>query len=159
MGRFFSSASGAPSRPNNRSVNAPEVRVNSVFIHDDGHLLLEQFHVATKPRLAPIVVDVSDLAAPVEVASFGVPGDSPHNFWVDEDRAVLFAAWYSLGIRALDVSGTLEGRLEEQGRELGSVVPTGPRGRATMWAPQLHGGFVYAADQNNGLWVLAFRTP
>lgn len=105
------------------------------------------------------VVDVSDLAAPVEVASFGVSGDSPHNFWLDEDRAVLFAAWYSRGIRALDVSGTLEGRLEDQGRELGSVVPTGPRGPATMWAPQLHGGLIYAADQNNGLWVLAFQAP
>ncbi|HZD06428.1 MAG TPA: hypothetical protein VE173_16065, partial [Longimicrobiales bacterium] len=43
------------------------------------------------------VVDVSDMTAPVEVAHFGVPGTTPHNFWMDEDRGILYAAWYEQG--------------------------------------------------------------
>lgn len=102
------------------------------------------------------VVDVSDMTAPVEVATYGVPGSSPHNFWLDEDRGILFAAWYTNGLRALDVSGTLAGDLAAQGRELGHVVPSGPRGAASIWAPQLHGGLVYLSDIFNGLWAVRF---
>ncbi|NIP57020.1 MAG: hypothetical protein GWN82_03185, partial [Gemmatimonadetes bacterium] len=70
------------------------------------------------------VVDASDLANPVEVATFGVPGDTPHNFWLDEDRQILYAAWYDAGLRAIDVGGELSGNLAAQGRELGYVIPS-----------------------------------
>lgn len=105
------------------------------------------------------VVDASDLSRPKEVATFRVPGATPHNFWLDEERAILYAAWYERGIRALDVSGELLGALELQGREIasreygtGSGCP-GSTGTCT-WAPQLHNGLLYLSDMNTGLWVL-----
>ncbi len=105
------------------------------------------------------VVDVSDLSNPQEVATFAVPGVTPHNFWVDESRGILYAAWYENGVRALDVSGALLGELERQGREIASIdYGTGfgcQSGEATCtWAPQLHNGHVFASDLNSGLWVL-----
>jgi hypothetical protein len=105
------------------------------------------------------VVDASDLASPVEVARFGVPGSTPHNFWLDEASEVLYLAWYENGIRALDVSGSLAGALEGQGRELGGFLYGGPGncGNAAgtcTWAPQLLNGLVYLSDLNTGLWVL-----
>ena len=53
------------------------------------------------------VVDVSDLAHPSEVASFHLDGAGTHNFWMDEDAQILYAAYYNQGVVALDVSGTL----------------------------------------------------
>jgi hypothetical protein len=108
------------------------------------------------------VVDVSDLRTPREVATFRVPGATPHNFWLDEDRAVLYLAWYENGIRAVDVSGRLLGELDRQGREITSSVYAGPVGGCVSdfstatctWAPQLQDGFLYVADMNTGLWVL-----
>ena len=97
------------------------------------------------------VVDVSDLSNPEEVATFGVSGDTPHNFWLDEARGILYVAWYSRGLRAIDVGGELLGPLETQGREVGSIEYSG----ATFsWAPQLHGGLVYVSDIISGLWIL-----
>ncbi|MEJ2342910.1 MAG: hypothetical protein P8Y10_11970 [Gemmatimonadales bacterium] len=52
------------------------------------------------------VVDVADLFAPVEVATFRIPADTPHNFWLDEEREILHMAWYTQGIISLDVSNT-----------------------------------------------------
>lgn len=103
------------------------------------------------------VVDVTDPAAPVEVATFAVPGMTPHNFWLDEDGGVLFVGWYEKGLRAVDVGGTLEGDLTGQGRELGFAIPSGQRGAANVWAPQLHQGVVYISDIPNGLWSLRFE--
>ena len=110
------------------------------------------------------VVDVRDLEEPIEVASYRVPGYTPHNFWLDEEREVLYAAWYGAGIRAIDVSGELEGELETQGREVGASLyagqgsaPSCQSASATSsctWAPQLHGGRLYLADMNTGLWIL-----
>lgn len=107
------------------------------------------------------VIDASDLAYPVEVASFRVPGDAPHNFWLDEDRAILYMAWYSQGLYALDVGGTLLGRLDRQGRSIASVQYNGGSefpcfgGTDTCtWAPQLHGGFIYVSDMTSGIWKL-----
>lgn len=102
------------------------------------------------------VVDVSDMENPVEVATFGVPGATPHNFWLDEEREILFAAWYGNGLRAVDVSGTLVGDLGAQGREVGFVIPSGPGGAASVWAPQLHRGLIYISDIFNGIWALRF---
>ena len=97
------------------------------------------------------VVDVSDLSNPVEVATFGVGGDTPHNFWLDEARGVLYVAWYSRGLRAIDVGGELLGPLETQGREVGRIEYSDT---TSSWAPQLHGGLVYVSDVISGLWIL-----
>jgi hypothetical protein len=106
------------------------------------------------------VVDVADLFAPVEVATFRVTADTPHNFWLDEEREILHMAWYTQGIISLDVSGGLLGDLERQGRTVASQryssigacpgIATG----TCAWAPQLHEGLLYLADMNTGLWVL-----
>lgn len=105
------------------------------------------------------VVDVRDLRNPKEVATFRVPGATPHNFWMDEERAILYLAWYENGVRALDVSGELLGALDRQGREIAfsRYAGEGPcfSGRGTCtWAPQLHRGLVFVSDPNVGLWVL-----
>lgn len=102
------------------------------------------------------VVDVSDMTAPVEIARFGVPGQTPHNFWLDEDRGILFAAWYQNGLRAVNVSGELSGDLAGQGRELGHVIPSGAHGGSSIWAPQIHDGVIYISDIYNGIWSVRF---
>lgn len=69
-------------------------------------------------RMSMHVVDARDLANPREVAIHSVPGDTPHNFWLDEENGILYMAWYTQGIRALDVTGELLGELQRQGREI-----------------------------------------
>ena len=103
------------------------------------------------------VVDVSDMTNPVEVATFAVPGTTPHNFWMDEARGILYLAWYANGIRALDVRGELLGALDEQDREIASLLYAQSSGAGfpeQTWAPQLHNGLLYLSDLQTGLWVL-----
>jgi hypothetical protein len=97
------------------------------------------------------VVDVSDLVHPVEVAHFHLDGAGTHNFWMDEPRQILYAAYYNAGVVALDVSGTLEGDLS--GRLISRVVPGGVENTFT-WGVQLAGGSLYAIDMLSGLWQL-----
>ena len=70
------------------------------------------------------VVDVSNLAAPVEVGHYHLDGAGTHNFWMDEPPAP-HAAYYNGGVVALDVSGTLSGDLAS--REI-ARVPARRRG-------------------------------
>jgi hypothetical protein len=102
------------------------------------------------------VVDVSDLASPVEVAFYSMTGTAQpagaHNFWMDEDAAILYAAFYNGGVVALDVSGTLQGNLA--GRELARLRPGGDT--TYVWGIQLHRGDVYATDMLSGLYHLRF---
>ena len=98
------------------------------------------------------VVDVSDLSAPVEIASYRIPGETPHNFWLDEENGVLYAAWYDRGVRVLDVKGTLAGDLA--GREIGFLEPSASRGLGSIWAPQLHEGVLYLSDRVHGVWAV-----
>ncbi|MEE9577431.1 MAG: hypothetical protein V3W35_08465, partial [Gemmatimonadota bacterium] len=106
------------------------------------------------------VVNVSDLENPVEVATFRVPATTPHNFWMDEEREILYLAWYTEGVFALDVSGELLGELDRQDRLVASVRYDGPSPGVTSgigtstWAPQLYEGNVYISDLHSGLWVL-----
>ena len=107
------------------------------------------------------VVDVSNMTRPVEVARFAVPGATPHNFWLDEEREILYLAWYESGLRALDVSGELLGVLNLQGREIASIeygsgfgCPFAGSDATCTWAPQLHNGRIFISDLNTGLWVL-----
>jgi len=104
------------------------------------------------------VVDVTNLRQPREVATFAVPGDTPHNFWLDEGRGILYLAWYGNGLRALDVSGSLLGALDRQGREIAasaySLSGCFGSGTSCTWAPQLHGDLVFVSDMSTGLWAL-----
>ena len=98
------------------------------------------------------VVDVSDLEHPSEVAFFHMVGAGTHNFWMDESRQVLYAAYYNGGVVALDVSGTLSGDLSD--RLLAKIQPGG-EGNTYTWGVQLAGGSLYAIDMLSGLWELA----
>jgi hypothetical protein len=97
------------------------------------------------------VVDISDLNNPQEVAFFHLDGAGTHNFWMDEERQILYAAYYNAGVIALDVSGTLSGNLS--GRLLSSIRPGGT-GNTFTWGVQLANGFLYASDMLSGLWQL-----
>ena len=112
------------------------------------------------------VVDVSNFAAPREVAFFHLEGAGTHNFSVDEFRGILYAAYYNGGVRAIDITGDLSscdaadkdpkfGRcdLRRMGRELGH----GPTADfpVYVWGVHLSGGRLYASDMLNGLWKLS----
>jgi hypothetical protein len=100
------------------------------------------------------VIDVQDLFHPTEVAFFHLDGAGTHNFWMDEQRQVLYAAYYNAGVIALDVSGHLSGDLSQ--RLISQVQPGGP-GDTYTWGVQLQGGSLYASDMLSGLWQL--RVP
>ena len=97
------------------------------------------------------VVDVSDLRNPSEVAFFHMDNAGTHNFWMDEEKQILYAAYYNGGVVALDVSGTLSGNLSS--RLLAQVKPGGANNTFT-WGVQLANGFLYAIDMLSGLWQL-----
>ena len=97
------------------------------------------------------VVDVSDLTNPHEVGFFHLAGAGTHNFWMDEERQILYAAYNNAGVIALDVSATLSGNLS--GRLLSRLRPGGSRNTFT-WGVQLANGFLYASDMLSGLWQL-----
>ena len=107
------------------------------------------------------VVDVTDVARPVETARYRVPMAGAHNLWVEDD--VLYVAYYNGGLRAVDVSGELRGELRAQGREI-AVLRTGDadgyvRDRAFTWGVKTHEGLLYASDFNSGLWVTRLVRP
>ncbi len=97
------------------------------------------------------VVDVSDLSQPEEVAFFRVPGAGAHNFWMDEDAQILYAAFYNGGVVALDVSGALSGDLSN--RLLDQLKPGGGDNTYT-WGVMLANGYLYASDMLSGLWQI-----
>ena len=111
------------------------------------------------------VVDVSDMTAPREVAFYHVDGAGTHNFSVDEQRGVLYAAYYNAGVRALNVRGDLssctadqkspDGRcdLKKMGREIAAGLNA--NGTVFVWGVHFDGSFVYASDMISGLWKLA----
>jgi hypothetical protein len=115
------------------------------------------------------VVDISDVDNPREVAFYSVEGAGTHNFWMDESRGVLYAAYYNAGIRALDVRGDLgsctPGQRAPDGRcdlgLMGRELATGATGGqpVSIWGVQYAGGFVYASDMLNGLWKLEPVVP
>jgi hypothetical protein len=97
------------------------------------------------------VVDVSNLAAPTEVAHYHLAGAGTHNFWVDEPNQRLYAAYYNGGVVALDISGTLSGDLAA--REITRIKPGGV-GNTYVWGVMLYNGYLYASDMLSGLWQL-----
>jgi hypothetical protein len=111
------------------------------------------------------VVDVSSFASPREVAFFHLDGAGTHNFSVDENRGILYAAYYNGGVRAIDIRGDLsscdaanqsaDGRcdLARMGREISHWAGDGYS--IYVWGVQLSGGRVYASDMLNGIWKLS----
>jgi hypothetical protein len=111
------------------------------------------------------VVDVSDLTNPREVAFYNVPAAGVHNFSADEDRGILYAAYYNAGVRALDIRGDLgecaanqkapDGRcdLRQMNRELAKGPVNAPV--VYVWGFHYTGGRLYASDMLNGLWRLS----
>jgi hypothetical protein len=118
------------------------------------------------------VVDVTDLRRPKEVAFFHVPDAAvngatatfgTHNFSVDEERGILYAAYYNGGVRALDVRGDL-GACDADARDalgrcdlsrMGREVGRGLADRSVyVWGVQRVGTDVYASDMLNGIWKL-----
>lgn len=96
------------------------------------------------------VVDVTNLRAPFEVASLRIPDAGVHNLWMDEERQILYAAWYNGGVVAVNVAGELNGDLTD--RIIAHTVPGGPG--AFVWGVMLYQGSVYASDMSRGLWQL-----
>ncbi len=97
------------------------------------------------------IVDVSDLAHPVEVGFIHVPGAGTHNFWMDEAHQTLYAAYYNAGVIKVDVSGTLSGDMSS--RVQAQVQPGGP-GNTYTWGVMLANGTLYASDMVSGFWAL-----
>ena len=79
-------------------------------------------------------------------------GAGTHNFWVDETRQILYAAYYNGGVVALDISGTLRGDLSS--REIARIKPGGT-GNTYVWGVMLYNGSLYASDMLSGLWQLS----
>lgn len=97
------------------------------------------------------IVDVSNLAAPVEVGFVHVANAGTHNFWMDEQRQVLYAAYYNGGVVAVDVSGPLSGDISS--RIIAQVKPGGAGG-TYIWGVMLANGTLYATDMLSGFWAL-----
>jgi hypothetical protein len=92
------------------------------------------------------VVDLSNIQAPVEVASLRIPGAGIHNLWMDEDRQILYAAWYNAGVVEINVAGELTGDLTDR-----IIAQTDLN---FTWSVMLHDGYLYASDMVSGLWQL-----
>lgn len=101
------------------------------------------------------VVDVSDLTHPTEVATFHLSGAGTHNFWMDEQHQILYAAYYNGGVVSIDVSGTLLGDISSR---LISEVKPGGAGDTYTWGVEQHGGSLYAVDMLSGIWRLSTDT-
>ena len=110
------------------------------------------------------VFDVRDATQAQVVATYDLPGPGfpPHSFWLDEQRGILYVAWEGHGIRAIDVTGSLIGQLERQGREIANIdyADAGKCLRDSLsramssYSLQLYDGLLYVSDYTSGLWIL-----
>ncbi len=112
------------------------------------------------------VIDVTNFAAPKEVAFYSVTGAGTHNFAVDEANGILYAAYYNGGVRAIDIRGDLSTCTDAQRvtdplkarcdlrlmkREAGVWLPST---QVYIWGVALVGTKLYASDMINGIWKL-----
>ncbi len=99
------------------------------------------------------VIDVFDLSQPQVVANFHMAGSGVHNFWMDETRNVLYAAYYNGGVVGIEVTGTLSGDLST--RWFQALKPGGDAS-TFVWGVQYVAAYnsVYAIDMESGLWQL-----
>ncbi len=110
------------------------------------------------------VVDVTDFNNPREVAYYSMAGEGTHNFSVDEQSGVLYAAYYEGGVVALDIRGDLgscaqsqrspDGRcdLERMGRVKAFALRNTGRANLSIWGVHWQGNYLYASDMQNGIW-------
>lgn len=97
-------------------------------------------------------MDAREPSSPQLVATYTIRGFNPHNFYLDEDRGILYVAWQENGVLAIDMSGKLMGELELQGREIARMKYDGSG--TNPLSLQLQNGLIYVSDFNSGLWVL-----
>jgi len=154
-------------------------RAHNIFWFRDGVTGLKRFALVGEEGPGTIgsssvgdvhVVDVTDLTNPKEVGFYNVPGAGVHNFSVDEDRGILYAAYYNGGVRALSIRGDLgtctteqkagDGRcdLRKMNREL-AKGPVGLTFPVYVWGVQFIDGKLYASDMLNGLFRLSTVPP
>jgi hypothetical protein len=100
------------------------------------------------------VIDVTNPEVPNEVATYSRPSHGVHAAWATDDR--LYAASWSAGVRAVDLSGELRGEL--RGRELADLATTDSAGYLPnlpfAWSVVPHNGLLFATDFNSGLWIV-----
>jgi hypothetical protein len=111
------------------------------------------------------VLDVSDMSNPREVGFYNVPGAGVHNFSTDEQRGILYAAYYNGGVRALSIRGDLGSCSADQKdssgrcdlRTMNRELAKGPVGVSPVyiWGVHFTDGKLYASDMLNGLWRLS----
>ncbi len=112
------------------------------------------------------VFDTTDVTNPVEVASFHAEhtfGPRPDAGWYDVHNffvrgATVYAAWWSEGVRLVDISAPAAPR------EIASFMPPDvpdPQGRlpanALVWGIYVHGDLILISDINAGLYILKRR--
>jgi hypothetical protein len=102
------------------------------------------------------VIDISDMAAPKEVAWYEPTDGGVHNVWVNGDT--LYLGNYHGGARTLDISGELKGDLLRQGREMSWIWTADSMGHKPRspfaWGAVVHNGLIFVPDINTGLWIL-----
>jgi hypothetical protein len=110
------------------------------------------------------ILDITEETRPVPVATYQVPADGlavpgqrfgAHQPWehIREDN-VVFVAWFSGGVRAVDMSNPY------RPRELAAYVPPAGRGRPAAQTNDVfvdRRGLVYVIDRYEGLSILEFK--
>ena len=104
------------------------------------------------------VLDVKDIAHPKSVAWYEPDFGGVHNVWVAGDTLYLGA--YNAGFKAFDLSGELRGDLKAQGRMIGEIMPSDPKGHVPnvpmTWGVVVNrkNGLAYVNDFNSGLYTV-----
>lgn len=136
---------------------AAEGNTHSVSLTPDERLALVADETFGPPWGRLRLVDIRDLSNPFQVATFetansaaGTPGDeyayTIHNPLVDpRDPRHAYLAWYSDGIRMIDISDPAHPT------ELAAWVPPGG---GQIWNVSFYGDLLLAGDINNGLYIL-----
>lgn len=127
--------------------------------------IIGEEHVGTVGRSSAgdiHVVDITDPTAPKEVGFYHVEGAGTHNFALDAEKGILYAAYYNAGVRVLDIRGDLsegvkapDGRVDlgKSGREVGHSLGK-QTGDNYVWGVTLMDGKLYASDMLNGVFTL-----
>jgi subtilisin-like proprotein convertase family protein len=127
--------------------------------------IIGEEHVGTVGRSSAgdiHVVEITDPANPKEVGFFHVDGAGTHNFALDAEKGILYAAYYNAGVRVLDIRGDLsegvkgpDGRVDlgKSGREVGHALGK-KNGDNYVWGVTLMDGVLYASDMLNGVFKL-----
>jgi hypothetical protein len=104
------------------------------------------------------VLDVKDIEHPKSVAWYEPDFGGVHNVWVAGDT--LYVGAYNAGFKAFDLSGELRGDLKAQGRMIGEMMPSDPKGHVPnvpmTWGVVVNrkDGLAYVNDFNSGLWAV-----